>query len=44
MFLTNTIYPANALFNAHGIPRKVIVDKYSAKLEVNTLAAYFRRQ
>ena len=35
--------PADSLFEAHRVPRKVIVDDFIAKLKVDSFAACFSR-
>src|SRR2546426_8174142 len=39
MGLANTVHPADAMLQPHGVPRDVIVDYHMAELEVQTFTA-----
>ena len=43
MLLADTIHPANALFDPHGVPRHVEVDDDVTELQVQTFTAGIRR-
>ena len=43
MFLSNSVNPANPLFNLHGVPWQIVIYHDMAELKIDTLAASIRR-